>query len=163
CSGLFRDGACFLSFEQFTSAERVVQVLGTYLAGPKFEQLPAAEQRRRAIELFAHKDVLMVWDNFESALPQFNEGSDAQASPYTKAERDRLAELFRELTAGPGRGRLLVTCRPGDTGLPGAYPYELQGLARADSLWLLSHILKRDGLTLDDPRLGRDKLDPLLN
>jgi hypothetical protein len=51
-SGLFRDGACFLSFEQFASADRVVQVLGTYLAGPKFEQLPAVEQRRRAIELF---------------------------------------------------------------------------------------------------------------
>jgi hypothetical protein len=46
-SGLFRDGACFLSFEQFASADRVVQVLGTYLAGPRFEQLPAVEQRRR--------------------------------------------------------------------------------------------------------------------
>src|SRR5262249_22980999 len=31
------------------------------------------------------------------------------------------------------------------------------------SLWLLSHILKRDGLTLDDPRFGRDRLDPLLH
>src|SRR5436305_987249 len=39
-SGLFRDGACFLSFEQFASADRAVQVLGTYLAGPRFEQLP---------------------------------------------------------------------------------------------------------------------------
>ncbi|MFL6203238.1 MAG: CHAT domain-containing protein, partial [Thermoanaerobaculia bacterium] len=54
-SGLFRDGACFLSFEQFMSADRAMQVLGTYLAGPKFEQLPAVEQRRRAIELFQQK------------------------------------------------------------------------------------------------------------
>ena len=164
-SGLFRDGACFLSFEQFASADRVVQVLGTYIAGPKFEQLPAAEQRRRAIEFFQQKDVLMVWDNFESALPQFNQsndGADAQGSPYTDDERRRLAELFRDLTSGPGKGCLLVTCRPGETGLPGAQRYELHGLARADSLWLLSNILKRDGLTLNDPRLSRDKLDPLL-
>src|SRR6185295_4515295 len=64
-SGWFLDGACFLSFEQFASAERVVQVLGTYIVGPKFEQLPAAEQRRRAVELFRQNAVLMVWDNFE--------------------------------------------------------------------------------------------------
>ncbi len=119
-SGLFRDGACFLSFEQFASADRVVQVLGTYLAGPKFDQLPAAEQRRRAIELFQQKDVLLVWDNFESALPQFNDGAATHGSPYTDDERRRLAELFRDLTTGTGKGCLLVTCRPGDTGLPGA-------------------------------------------
>jgi tetratricopeptide (TPR) repeat protein len=162
-SGLFRDGACFLSFEQFASADRVVQVLGTYLAGPGFDQLPATEQRRRAIELFRQNAVLMVWDNFESALPQFNDGAAAHGSPYTNDERLRLAELFRDLTTGPGRGCLLVTCRPNDTGLLGAYRHELQGLTRADSLWLLSRILKRDGLTLADPRLSRDKLDPLLN
>src|SRR6185369_7473389 len=56
----------------------------------------------------------------------------------------------------------LVTCRPGDTNLPGAQRYELEGLARADSLWLLARILRRDGLTLADPRLRRDQLDPLL-
>lgn len=162
-SGLFRDGACFLSFEQFANADRVVQVLGTYLAGPRFEQLPGVEQRRRAIELFQQNAVLMVWDNFESALPQFNDGATEHGSPYTDEERRRLAELFQDLTTGPGKGCLLVTCRPGDTGLPGALRYELHGLARADSLWLLSSILRRDGLTLDDPRLSRDKLEPLLN
>jgi hypothetical protein len=44
-TGLFPDGACFLSFEQFASAERVIQVLGTYLEGTNFNALPAAEQR----------------------------------------------------------------------------------------------------------------------
>jgi tetratricopeptide (TPR) repeat protein len=161
-SGLFRDGACFLSFEQFMSADRAVQVLGTYLAGPKFEQLPAVEQRRRAVELFRQKDVLLVWDNYESVLPQFNDGTSVHGSPYTDDERRLLAELFRDLTTGKGKGCLLVTCRPGDTALPGAQRYELQGLARADSLWLLASILRRDGLTLADPRLRRDQLDPLL-
>ena len=162
-SGLFRDGACFLSFEQFAGADRVVQTLGNYLAGPQFEQLPAVEQRRRAIELFRQKDVLMVWDNFESALAQFNDEAAALASPYTDDHRRDIAALFRDLTEGPGKGRLLVTCRPGETGLPAAGRHELRGLARADSLWLLAHILKRDNLTLDDPRLARDRLDPLLN
>jgi tetratricopeptide (TPR) repeat protein len=161
-SGLFRDGACFLSFEQFASADRAVQVLGTYVEGLRFEQLPATEQRRRAIEIFQQKEVLMVWDNFESALPQFNDGAAAHGSPYTDEERRRLAKLFHDLTTGPGKGCLLVTCRPGDTGLPGAKQYELQGLARADSLWLLASILRKYDLTLSDPRLSRDKLDPLL-
>jgi len=162
-SGWFRGGACFLSFEQFASADRVVQVLGTYMAGLNFEQFPAVEQRRRVIELFQQMAVLMVWDNFESALPQFSDVAAGHASPYTDDERRRLAELFQDLTTGPGKGCLLVTCRPGETGLPGAHKYELQGLARADSLWLLSSILRRDALTLSDPRLSREKLDPLLN
>ena len=139
-SGLFRDGACFLSFEQFAGADRVAQVLGSYLAGPNFEQLPAAEQRRRVIELFRQHDVLMVWDNFESALPQFHDAAAALASPYTDDERRRLAELFRDLIAGPGKGRLLVTCRPGDAGLPGAGRHELHGLGpRRQPVAALAH------------------------
>ncbi|MGO9022226.1 MAG: TIR domain-containing protein [Syntrophobacteraceae bacterium] len=153
----------FFSFEQFASAERVVQVLGGYLEGPRFDQLPATEQRRRAIELFRQKAVLMVWDNFESTLPQFKDGSASGANPYTDDERGRISELFHDLTTGKGQGRLLVTCRPEETGLPRASRYELQGLARADSLWLLSQILKRDGIALSDPRLSRERLDPLLN
>lgn len=159
-SGLFRDGACFLSFEQFASADRVVQVVGNYCEGPRFDQRPAVEQRRRAIEFFRDRHVLMVWDNFESVLPQFNDA--AHGSPYTDDERRRLADLFHDLTTGPGRGCLLVTCRPGEAGLPGAQRMELHGLARADSLWLLHRILERDGLTLGDQRFTKDKLDPLL-
>jgi tetratricopeptide (TPR) repeat protein len=161
-SGLFLDGACFLSFEQFGSAERAIAVLGEYCEGPNFHQLPAAEQRRRAIELFQKHAVLMVWDNYESVLPQFNNADAQQGSPYTDDERRRLADLFGDLTTGPGKGCVLVTSRPGATGLPGAVKFELEGLARADSLWLLHRILERHGAKLSDPRLARDKLDPLL-
>ena len=73
-TGLFADGACFLSFEQPASADRIVQVLGSYLEGTNFSALPAAEQRKRARELFDRKKVLMVWDNFESVLPAFQAG-----------------------------------------------------------------------------------------
>jgi hypothetical protein len=108
--------------------------------------------------------VLLVWDNFESALPQFNtNAAAAHASPYTDDERARLYDLFRDLTSGPGDGALLVTCRPGDTGLPGAYRHELLGLTRADSLWLLAAIGRRHGLKLSDPRLGRERIEPLLD
>ena len=153
-SGLFRAGACFISFEQFASADRVVQLLGGFIEGPKFDQRPATEQRRRAIEFFQQHDVLMVWDNYESALPQFSRmGTPARlssepdetqtgksahptdASPYTDEERRRLADLFHDLTSGTGKGCLLVTCRPGETGLLGAQKLELHGLARPDSLW----------------------------
>jgi hypothetical protein len=160
-TGLFPDGACFVSFEQFTSADRVVQVLGTYCEGPKFDRRPASDQRRLAVDFFKQRAVLMVWDNYESVLPQFHDGAAAD-TPYTDDERKRLADLFRDLTEGGGKGCVLVTCRPGDTGLPGAQKVELHGLARPDSLWLLHRILERDGLTLEDPRLSREKLDPLL-
>jgi hypothetical protein len=111
--------------------------------------------------------VLLVWDNYESALPQFGGGDAgggdvAHASPYSDEERARLAALFHDLTAGDGRGCVLVTCRPGDAGLGAAPRLELHGLARPDSLWLPHRILERDGLSLSDPRLTREKLDPLL-
>ena len=54
-----------------TLRNRVVQVFGCYVAGEKFNQLPPAMQRKRAIEFMQQRDVLLVWDNYESALPQF--------------------------------------------------------------------------------------------
>ena len=162
-SGLFRDGACFVSFEQFASADRVMPVLGEYCEGPKFHQRPATEQRRRAIEFFRRRAVLMVWDNYESVLPQFNEGAAAARQPL---HRRRTPPSGRSLPRPDHRHRARAACsspavraRPE---LPGAVRFELHGLARADSLWLLHRILERDGVTLDDPRLARDKLDPLL-
>ena len=163
-SGLFRDGACFVSFEQFTSAERVVQVLGCYVVGEKFNQFPASEQRKRAIEIMRQRNVLLVWDNYESSLPQFNDVGTVHGSPYTDEERCRLTDLFLDLTTGPGKGAVLVTCRPGDTGLGShAVHYELRGLARADSLWLLSEVLQRRNVKLSDSRLTRERLAPLLD
>jgi len=161
-SGRFADGACFVSFEQFVSADRVVQVLGAYIEGPSFDSKPASDQRRRVIDHFKTKDVLMVWDNFESTLKQFQDEAEGIASPYTDDERHRLSELFHDLTSA-GRGCILVTCRPGETGLRGAHRFELHGLARPDSLWLLSNILRRDGVSLEDKGLTRENLGPLLD
>jgi CHAT domain len=71
-TGFFPDGACFLSFEQPVTAERIAQVLGSYLQGHGFEALSQAEQLERACRLFQGQDVLMVWDNFESLLETFD-------------------------------------------------------------------------------------------
>jgi tetratricopeptide (TPR) repeat protein len=161
-TGLFPDGACFLSFELGGGADRIVQVLGTYLEGAAFEALPAEEQRRRARQLFHEQRVLMVWDNFESVLPAF-QGGDGPAL-YGDEERTRIRELSRDWTeAADGQGRVLITCRPAEAGLPGACRMELHGLSRPDSLYLLARVLQTSGTGLEDERLGKEKLDALLD
>jgi tetratricopeptide (TPR) repeat protein len=160
-TGLFPAGACFINFEQFRSAEQIVQMLGTYLEGNDFNARSGKDQTRRLRELFDEKPVLMVWDNFESILPQFQPKD--RAILYNDEERNRIHDLFRELTEKDnGQGRLLITCRPGEAGLPGARHTELHGLARPDSLWLLSRVLDTVGVQLSDPRWNRDSLEKLL-
>lgn len=159
-TGLFPDGACFLSFEQGAGADQVALVLGTYLEGTAFESVPADEQLKRARELFEERRVLMVWDNFESVLPAFQQDG---AALYSEEERGRIVDLFRDWTeSANGEGRLIVTCRPKQAGLPGARRMELHGLARPDSLHLLARVLEVNGLDLDDPRLDRHELEELL-
>jgi len=161
-SGLFPDGACFLSFEQPATAERIIQVLGAYLDGNEFNALSGDEQRKRAKALFREKSVLMVWDNFESVLPAFQPASGALL--YSDDDRNEILELFRDWTSDAGaRGRLLITCRPEETGLLGAQKHELSGLARPDSLWLLVRVLETAGVDLNDARLGREHLHELLD
>jgi len=161
-SGLFPDGSCFLSFEQPASVERIIQVLGAYLDGNEFNALPSHDQRRRARKLFRDKNVLMVWDNFESVLPAFQSGTGAVL--YSEEDREEILELFRDWTGEQNvRGRLLITCRPEETGLSGARKHELRGLARPDSLWLLVRVLETAGVDLNDPRLDRDSLNKLLD
>ena len=180
-TGLFPDGACFLSFEQPVTAERIAQVLGSYLQGHGFEALSQAEQLARARQLFQEQDVLMVWDNFESLLEPFDnaargsrpvqDGAGASsavthaiASGYTADERTRIIKLFRDWTEDPaGHGRLLITCRPREAGLPGVRRMELGGLARPDSLYLLAQVLRKHDTSLDDERFDKDNLEALLD
>ncbi len=161
-TGLFPDGACFVSFEQGGGAERIVQVLGAYLEGASFEALSGEAQQKRARELFQHKQVLMVWDNFESVLPVFNK--EGGAALYPEDVRAGILETFREWTAEPGgKGRILITCRPEETGLVGTQKTELFGLARADSLGLLVQVMKRAGVDTGDERFDREALGKVLN
>ncbi len=63
----------------------------------------------------------MVWDNFESALPQFNIASD-QDSPYTEGERDLLSELFRDLTVGAAKAVCSSPAAPAKPAFPELCP-----------------------------------------
>ena len=177
-TGLFSAGACFLSFEQPVTAERIASVLGTYLEGAAFESLSQEEQLAHAHQLFQQNDVLMVWDNFESVLEQFggvgvppSGGNEdrlkpglQQDGPSYGEERAAIINLFRDWTQdSTGCGRLLITCRPQEAGLPGVRRMELRGLARPDSLYLLAQVLRKHDLSLDDPRLDQEGLDELLD
>jgi len=187
------EAAVFCSFEQRAGAERVVQLIGQAFAGEEFSSRPAEDQWNAAVELFHSRNVLLVWDNFESTLPIYQRGEtpadgsegdgeqeDAGAangedeadnhSPQRESllsfgaeARARLLQLYRDLTDGSPKGRLLVTCRPSETGLPGIKEISLKGLARPDSLHLLSAVLDLKGISTDRPGYEREKLDDLLN
>ena len=124
------DSAVFCSFEQKAGSDQVVQLIGKALEGESFSSRLADDQWATAVSLFHQRRVLVVWDNFESTLPIFQDGqtaTDEEETPETSnsplefgtEERDRLRRLYRELTDGSPRGRLLVTCRPANTNLPG--------------------------------------------
>jgi tetratricopeptide (TPR) repeat protein len=162
-TGLFPDGACFLSFERGAGADQAVHTLGTYLLGEDFASLPADRQWAEAARLFREKRVLMVWDNFESVLPQFQGSQTFEVSKDLKGLA-RLRRLFDAWTGDErGRGRLLITCRPEEAGLPAARRFALGGLARPDSLTLASHVFELHGIPRDDPRLARGELEKLLD
>ncbi len=63
-----------------------------------------------------------------------------------------LISLYCDLTAANPHSRLLITCRPEETGLPAVKEFPLPGLARPDSLHLLAAVLDLKGI-----QIGRDK------
>ncbi len=164
------EAAVFHSFEQKAGADRVVQVLGTALEGDGFSSRPAQRQWDAAIDLFHERRVLFVWDNFESTLPAFQnhhgqKGDDGDDAPlqFDAEKRRQLQKLFRELTEDDPKGRLLVTCRPQATGLPGIKESQLSGLARPDSLHLLTAVLGKKGVSTDRKGCEREEVDKLLH
>ena len=144
------------------------------------------------MRLFRRTRVLLVWDNFESVLPAWGPGSagcqparqDAgepragepptlpseSAPPSASAlAPDLLADLqrrCRDLTDADNpkqvRGRLLVTCRPTETGLDGIAGLGLAGLARPDALHLLRGVCERREIKLDRTGYDRPAVDALL-
>lgn len=161
--------ALFHSFEQQAGAQRVVQRLGQVLAGEDFARLGADEQWREAVRLFHERPVLLVWDNYESVLPAFADaripGEEAEeALPGMDAvAREELLRLYRELTEGDPWGRLLVTCRPVEAGLPGIRELGLEGLARPDALHLLRAVTELKSINLERDGYDREEVDRLLD
>ncbi|HEX3131839.1 MAG TPA: tetratricopeptide repeat protein, partial [Thermoanaerobaculia bacterium] len=155
--------AVFVSFEQPATVERVVQELGRALEGVSFASRPGEEQQKVALQLFRERRVLLVWDNFESTLPQFQQGEQGGPAAYPEAERARLRRLYESLTEGKGAGRLLVTCRPVDAALPGTKEHLLQGLERHDSLHLVHAIADVKSIDLERKGYEREEIEKLLD
>jgi len=175
--------ALFHSFEQGAGAEAVVRLIGESLGAADFTALAPDDQWTQAVRLFRRHRVLLVWDNFESALSTFlgaptsgqpgaptsgRPGAPASGRPGAPASGrpadgtptllSDLQRLHRELTDGdaPLRhgGRLLVTCRPQETGLAGIRELRLNGLARPDALHLQRGIVERKEIDLERPGWG---------
>ena len=187
------DLALFHSFETGAGAEAVVQLIGERLGGEGFGSLPAEQQWTEAVRLFRRSRILLVWDNFESVLPAWRPGSagcqparpdageprageppalPSESAPPTASALapDLLADLqrlYRDLTDADNpkqvRGRLLVTCRPTETGLDGIAGLGLAGLARPDALHLLRGVCERREIKLDRPGYDRPAIDALLD
>jgi len=71
-TGMFPDGAVFVSFERTQSPEGLLVELGQALEGIEFLQREDKEQW--LTEQFRSRRMLLVWDNYESALPSFRKG-----------------------------------------------------------------------------------------
>jgi tetratricopeptide (TPR) repeat protein len=154
--------AVFVSFEQVTTVERVIQELGQAFAGLSFSSRPAGDQREVALRLFRERAVLLVWDNFESTLPQFQQGDADGMVAYPEEQRAPLRRLYLELTACLGGGRLLVTCRSAEATLPGIRCRTLAGLARQDSLSLVQAIAQVRSIDLQRKGFERENVEELL-
>lgn len=155
--------AVFVSFERTATVERVVQELGRALEGASFASRPGEEQQKVVLQLFRERRVLLVWDNFESTLPQFQQGEKGGPVAYPEVERARLRRLYEALTEAKGAGRLLVTCRPVDAALPGIKEHLLQGLERPDSLHLVHAIADVKSIDLELEGYDREEMEKLLD
>lgn len=159
--------AVFCSFEQKAGAENAIRILGKALEGDDFSSRTAEDQWKTAVDIFHERKVLLIWDNFESTLPQYQmdgtgRGEAAAMAAFGDEARMQLHRLYAELVADEPEGRLLVTCRPEETGLRGIKEHALGGLARPDSLHLLAAVLDVKGVSTQRPGYERAEIDALL-
>lgn len=139
-TGMFPDGALFVSFERTPSPEALVNELGQMLEGIEF--LKRQDKVAWLEEQFTKRRILLVWDNFESVLPAFN--GDKPTPP-------EFGRWVGEWTRGGTR--ILLTCRASETGLD-AWPFPLYELSRPEGLLLLVRFLERVGID----RAARERL-----
>ena len=178
------DKAIFISFEQKAGAMRAVQLIGRALEGDNFSSRLDNDtdegQWKTAVRLFHEYRALVVWDNFESTLPIYQtnsplpesgEGSgvrEDELTTFAPEARAQLQSLYQDLTAGKPKSRLLVTCRPQETGLPSIKEYALEGLKRPDSpyrpdsLNLLAAALDVKGISTERAGYERHEIEKLL-
>lgn len=153
--------AVFVSFEQPMLAGRVAGELGRAFEGPDFLARGEEDQLASAAKIFHQRRVLLVWDNFESTLPQFQEGGGL--SLYPAEELDKLRRFYQQLVDKAGASRLVVTCRPVKATLRGIKEHPLAGLDRPDSLHLIHAIADLKAIDLNRPGYERSEIELLLD
>lgn len=145
--------AAFVSFETGASLEFVLNELGNALVEENF-QIYQGDKIEAIAKSLREKYTLVVFDNFESALPGGN------------APMQELQDLLNAAAKwfGGGHSRLLITTRNSDIPHPAFTPgkaclhKELEGLAASDALELAASILEAYSL----PRPPRVPLEELL-
>lgn len=151
--------AAFLSFENGASLEYVLNELGNALVEENF-QIHAGDKVEAIAKSLRERPSLVVFDNFESALP----GGNAPMQEL-QALLDAVAKWFPHVERGTWYSALLITTRnpdiPHTAFTPGTncQRRELDGLAASDALELAASILEAHSL----PRPPRVPLENLLN
>lgn len=155
--------AVFLSFEQGGAADWALTQLGRLLLGNDFSSLDEAGRLPALRAALAAAPTLLIWDNFESVLPDANA---ALPEPDLRALLDLGADLVTPAPHDPSPlTRLLVTTRdadlPHEAFRPGAttVPLLLEGLTTWEALELAGAVLDAEGA----PRPPRLELERLLD
>ncbi len=155
--------AVFLSFEQGGTADWALTQLGRLLLGNDFSSLDEAGRLPALRAALAAAPTLLIWDNFESVLPDANA---ALPEPDLRALLDLGAALVTPAPHDPSPlTRLLVTTRdadlPHEAFRPGAttVPRLLKGLTEWEALELAGAVLDAEGA----PRPPRLELERLLD
>jgi tetratricopeptide (TPR) repeat protein len=167
------DRAAFISFETGASLDFVLNELGNALVEDNF-QIHEGDKVEAIAQSLKEKPALVVFDNFESVLPNGNAPMqelkdllNAAAKWFGADGGQRMED--RTASVGPrssvlGQSRLLVTTRNTDIPHPSFTPSktclhkELEGLAASDALELAASILEAHSL----PRPARVPLEELL-
>jgi len=155
------DRAAFISFETGASLDFVLNELGNALVEENF-QIHEGDKVAAIAQSLKEKPTLLVFDNFESVLPNGN----APMQEELQSLLDAASKWFG--TSDPRsptpNSRLLVTTRNTDIPHPSFTPSktclhkELEGLAASDALELAASILEAHSL----PRPPRVPLEELL-
>jgi hypothetical protein len=160
--------AAFLSFENGASFEFVLNELGNALVEDNF-QIHEGDKVEAIAQSLREKPALVVFDNFESALPNGNAPMTELQTLLDAASRWFPADggpqtVDRPRSTVHGRSALLITTRNTDIPHPSFTPSktclhkELTGLAPSDALELAASILG----AYDLPRPPRVPLEELL-
>lgn len=144
-TGMFPDGAVYVSLEGGPSVQRVISIVGQAIEGPAFRKRGASGGRRWLSQELQQRRILIIWDNYEYILP-----------PLASTELDvaGFARLAGEWTSG--ESRLLVASNAAQTGLESVVAEDclttmrLEGLALPDATTLLSKLCQSSD---DEPKI----------